>query len=74
MPRDLQEPFAPGSEYVGVGLDVELAPVNVEPSGGPRSEIDIIAQPCKERLLGLLLPMDLIVPVVTVVIGCGRVG
>ena len=64
MPGALATPSTSGSASGGAGCDVELAPVNVELSGSPRSEIDIIAQPCKERLLGLLLAMALIVPAV----------
>ena len=63
MPGDLEEPLTSGSGS-GAGCDVELATVTGEQSRGPRSEIDIIAQPCKERLLGLLLAMALIVPAV----------
>ena len=46
---------------------VELAALNAVLSGSRRSQIHIIAQPCKERLLGLLLAVALIVPTVTVV-------
>ena len=67
MPGDLREPLTSGSGSGGAGCDVELARVNEELSRGPRSEIGIIAQPCKERLLGILLAMALIVPAVTVV-------
>ena len=67
MPGDLATPLTSGSATGGAGCHVELAPVNAELSRSPRSEIDIIAQPCKERLLGILLAMALIVPAVTVV-------
>ena len=46
---------------------VELAALNAVLSGSRRSQIHIIAQPCKERLLGLLLAVALLVPTVTVV-------
>ena len=47
---------------------VELAALNAVLSGSRRSQIHIIAQPCKEeRLLGLLLAVALIVPTITVV-------
>ena len=67
MPGDLREPLTSGSGSGGAGCDVELARVNEELSRGLRLEIGIIAQPCKERLLGILLAMALIVPAVTVV-------
>ena len=64
MPGDLATPLTSGSAAGGAGCHVELAHVNAELSRSPRSEIDIIAQPCKERLPGLLLAMALIVPAV----------
>ena len=75
MLGDLATPLRSGSAFGGAGCDVELAgthhgtPRTEGPRAQPsrRSQIHIIAQPCKERLLGLLLAVALIVPTVTVV-------
>ena len=76
MLGDLARPLRSGSASGGAGCDVELAgthhhgtPRTEGPRAQPsrRSQIHIIAQPCKERLLGLLLAVALIVPTVTVV-------
>ena len=63
----LRRPLTSGSGTRPGGADVELAPVNVEPLDGPGVEIDVVAEPCKERLLLFLLAMALIVPAATVV-------
>ena len=52
-----------------VCMYVELAALNAVLSGSRRSQIHIIAQPCKERLLGLLLAVALIVPTSRNVVG-----
>ena len=67
MSGDLATPLRSGSASGGAGCDVELAALNAVLSGSRRSQIHIIAQPCKERLLGLLLAIALIVPTATVV-------
>ena len=64
---ELATPLRSGSASGGAERDVELAALNAELSESRRSQIHIIAQPCRERLLGLLLAIALIVPTVTVV-------
>ena len=45
---------------------LSLLPFTWSTSDGPRSEIGVVAEPCKHRALIFLIAMDLIVPASTV--------